>query len=133
MSESEKDYLLLNLPNAWTYEGVVFYAYPDGSDPAAKPVYRFWSDAYARHFFTISEENKNSLVNDYSDIWTYEGIAFYAYPEGKQPAWTTPVYRFWSAPLNTHFYTLDEHEKAYVLGRNDFWAYEGVAWYAVAP
>jgi hypothetical protein len=133
MSESEKDYVLLTFPAAWAYEGIVFYAYPDGSDPTSRPVYRFWSEVYGKHFFTISEENKDVLISDYSDIWTYEGIAFYAYAEGKQPAWAQPVHRFWSAPLNAHFYTIDEYEKSYVLGLSDFWAYEGIAWYAVAP
>ena len=133
MSESEKEYLLLHLAQSWTYEGVVFYAYPDGADPVSRPVYRFWSETYGRHFYTISEENKDTLVNDYSDLWTYEGVAFYAYAEGKQPAWTMPVYRFWSVPLNTHFYTISDSERAYVLGHPDYWTYEGIAWYAVAP
>ena len=96
-------------------------------------MYRFWSNTYSRHFFTISETNKNTLINDYGNIWTYEGIAFYAYADGTQPEWARPVHRFWSASLNSHFYTIDENEKNIVLGMGDTWTYEGVAWYAVAP
>ncbi len=131
MDELEKEGLLLNSPHIWTYEGVVYYAYPDNSDPDSKPVYRFWSDRLSRHFYTISDTETNMVIDQYADTWTYEGIAFFAYPEGWEPAWTFPVYRFWSDSKSAHFYTMDEAERDTVLNNyGHVWTYEGIAWYA---
>jgi len=64
-------------------------------------------------------------------VWAYEGPVFYAYPAGSQPAETLPVYRFWSATLRCHFYTISETEKNKLLSQySRTWAYEGIAWYA---
>jgi hypothetical protein len=131
MDELEKEKLLVNYPRVWTYEGVVYYAYPDNSDPACRPVHRFWSPRLSKHFYTISDQEKNTLLDQYASTWTYEGVAFYAYPEGQQPAWTLPVYRFWSDSKSAHFYTMEEAEKNAVLNEyGDIWTYEGIAWYA---
>jgi hypothetical protein len=45
-----------------------------------------------------------------------------------------PVYRFWSASLNTHFYTIEQSEKD-VLVRDwpSVWQYEGIVFYAYPP
>jgi hypothetical protein len=95
------------------------------------PVYRFYAPANGRHFFTISESEKNKLINNFSNVWTYEGIAFYAYPAGSQPAGMTPVYRFWSAKLKTHFFTTSENEKNKLINElSNVWTYERIAWYA---
>ena len=46
----------------------------------------------------------------------------------------SPVYRFWSAGLATHFYTISETEKEKLITQfADVWQYEGVAFYAYAP
>ncbi len=132
-SETEKDYVIANYPNAvWTYEGRAFFAFDAPVDRNLRPVYRFWSPALSTHFYTMSEEEKESIVNTYAaDIWTYEGVAFYAYPPGDQPQGTAAVYRFWSDRLGCHFYTAHEQEKDRLVNElSDTWTYEGVAWYA---
>lgn len=45
-----------------------------------------------------------------------------------------PVYRFWSASLNTHFYTINQSEKD-LLVRDwpGVWQYEGIVFYAYPP
>jgi hypothetical protein len=132
ISKLEKEKVLTVYPQVWTYEGAVYRTFRDDSDPACRPVHRFWSERLTGHFYTISEREKNKLINEYAGIWTYEGIAFYAYPEGQQPAWTYPVHRFWSESKGTHFYTMDEAEKDRLLSKYaDVWEYEGMAWYAV--
>jgi len=56
-----------------------------------RPVYRFWSPKISAHFYTISEVERDYLLRTYgTETWTYEGIAFYAWPappivEGGQP------------------------------------------------
>ena len=90
----------------WAYEGIAYYAFGARLDGNLKPVYRFWSGQ--SHFYTISEQEKDTLIRDSPNVWTYEAIAFYAYPEGVQPEVSQPVYRFWSANLGKHFDTISE-------------------------
>jgi hypothetical protein len=100
------------------------------SDTSLSPVYRFWSDTIKTHFYTISEGEKQKLINQYADVWVYEGIAFYAYPSGSQPVATKPVYRFLSALNGDHFYTASESDKAKLVADPKTWTYEGIVWYA---
>ncbi len=131
MNELEKELVLLDFSHVWVYEGVAYYAYPDNSDSACRPVYRFWSDSLSRHFYTISESEKSALFNQNPAVWSYEGVAFYAYPAGSQPDWTLPVYRFCDKSTSAYFYTMDEAEKTRVLNQyGEVFTYEGIVWYA---
>lgn len=103
---------------------------PGVVDGALTPVYQFWSDRLTTHFYTISEVEKDWLVEKPLD-WTYQGISFYAYPPDIQPVGTIPVYRFWSDSLDRHLYTPDEDEKRDLIeNQSQTWAFEGIAWYA---
>jgi len=100
-------------------------------ESALAPVYRFWSDTFSSHFYTINENEKNTLIQDHADTWTFEGIAFYAYPPDRAPVGGKPVYRFWSGSLGRHFYTISETERQKMIGDSvDTWTSEGIAWYA---
>jgi hypothetical protein len=80
INEAEKDMLIHDFPGVWNFEGIAFYAYPEGQQPAGSmPVYRFWNSTSASHFYTISEAERDMLVRDWAIVWTFEGIAFYAY------------------------------------------------------
>lgn len=97
----------------------------------ATPVYRFWSDQKQGHFYTISEEEKNIVINNYDDyVWKYEGIGFNAYTQ--QLSNTNPIYRFWSDQNQHHFYTASAKERDQVINDYDdyVWKYEGIAYYA---
>ncbi|QEE61241.1 hypothetical protein FVA74_06360 [Salinibacterium sp. dk2585] len=101
-------------------------ASPDGSFP----VYRFWSDAYQGHFYTISAAEKAHVQANYpSHIWRYEAVAYRAFTS-KKPG-TIPLYRFWSNTMNGHFYTASEAEKNHVIAAYDdnVWKYETIAYY----
>jgi hypothetical protein len=128
-SESEKNKLIAQSPSVWSYKGVAFYAYIRAVEPSLKPVYRFWSDKLGSHFWTISESEKSKLIA--GGVWTYEGVAFYAFPEGQQPSTSKPVYRFWSATIGEHYYTIDAAEKDRLIAQaSGTWTYEGPVWYA---
>lgn len=132
MSADERDKLIQLQSAVWQYEGIVFYAFYDGSASNVAPAYRFWSDALGSHLWTTKEREKNKLITDpsFNRVWTYEGVSFYVYPPGKQPFGTIPLHRFWSNSLRHHFYTTQESEKnMLVAGFSDVWIYEGVAWY----
>ncbi len=129
IDEAERDKVISDYAYAWSYEGPVFGACKDQSQPSLMPIYRFWSGR--SHFYTIDEAEKDYIIQNYPHAWTLEGIAFYAYPVSAHPAECKPVYRFWKAANNTHFYTMDEAEKEKVI--NDYgWVYtfEGIAYYA---
>ena len=130
-SERERNKLLELYAHVWTDEGVAYYAFPEAIRSELAPVHRFWSDTLNVHFYTISEAEKQKVIEKYAHVWTYEGVAFYAYPEGLQPIGALPVYRFWSDTLSAHFYTIKESEKDKLIENYPHvWRYERVAWYA---
>ena len=46
---------------------------------AQMPVYRFFNNNAGGHFYTISEAEKNTVIQNYN-WFRYEGVGFYAYP-----------------------------------------------------
>jgi hypothetical protein len=120
----------------WIYEGTAYQVLPDPGSTVARPIHRFWSPLVGSHFYTINEAEKDSLIANYPpSVWTYEGVAFYAFVPGEQPGGTLPVHRFWSPLVGSHFYTMDEAEKDSIIATYplDIWTYEGIAWYAFLP
>lgn len=90
ISEEEKDFVIATYPDAWLYEGPVFYAYAPGEQPSGTaPVYRFWSSSLRTHFYTVFEGKKNELIDDKSDTWTYEGIVWYVWRPITVDDWPT--------------------------------------------
>ena len=49
--------------------------------PGTRPVHRFWNNQTGAHFFTMTEAEVSKLKNQYSDVWIYEGVGFYAWPD----------------------------------------------------
>ncbi len=131
ISERERDKIIEQYSDFWTYEGPVFNAFTSASQTDLLPVYRFWSPVTGAHFYTIQEREKDKVIDNYSDVWTFEGVAFYAYAEEARPAECAPVHRFWKPRDNTHFYTISEAEKNKVIDQyGAVFTYEGVAFYA---
>jgi hypothetical protein len=131
INPKEKQKLIDRYSDVWTYEGPAYNACATEYHAGLLPVYRFWSSGSQTHFYTISESEKNKLIQRYADVWTFEGMAFRAYVPGTQPPGCAPVYRFWNAGSGTHFYTINESEKNKLLTRYaDVYAYEGIAFYA---
>lgn len=131
MDTAERDWLIREFAEVWIYEGPVYKAASSAFDKGLLPVYRFWSTINSSHFYTIAEAEKETLIEEYSHSWIFEGVAFYAYPEGSQPAECLPVYRFWNVVDNDHFYTMDEGERDTLLREYPhLYVYEGVAFYA---
>jgi hypothetical protein len=133
-SESERQAVVNLYPHIWTYEGFAFYALPENGGPSLSPVYRFWSPVFLSHFYTINEAERDTVLDEYPDIWLPEGIAFHAFAQGAQPDDAAAVYRFWSPVLARHFYTISEAERDTVIVEYpDLWSFEGIAWYAYPP
>jgi Tol biopolymer transport system component len=81
MDENEKATIIANFPpSVWRYEGVAFCA-SKSPNIGTKPVYRFYSDVLRSHLYTMDENEKNYLINNYPPtVWRFEGVAYYAYP-----------------------------------------------------
>jgi predicted outer membrane repeat protein len=130
ISASERDDLVAHDASSWRLDAVAFYAFYVPVNDDLLPVYRFWSNASGSHFYTISEEERQSRRSR-PDLWTAEGVAFYAYPPGRQPLGAAPVYRLRSDFLGCSCYTSDENEKAVLLrDPGQGWKVEQIAWYA---
>jgi predicted outer membrane repeat protein len=131
MNARERDKLVTRYKGVWQLEGEAYYAFYQPVEENLLPVYRFWDPKADTHFWTISEEERANTIKNYPGVWVPEGVAFYAYAEGRQPLGTLPVYRFWSNRLGYYFYTISENEKnKLVRNYSQIWKLEGVAWYA---
>ena len=111
---------------SYSYEGESFAALAedDDGDPltGAKPVYRFFNNLTGAHLYTISEIEKDSIVNNLSD-YNLEGVAYYAYDEPQEN--TIPLYRLYDSNTGTHFFTPSATEKDNTLDTLSQYSAEG--------
>lgn len=119
ISGTRKDALLeIYGSGVWDWGDIAYYAYAGADDAAGlRPVYRFWSPVVNRHFYTLDDPPHRSLPGD-PNQWQPEGVAFYAFPTGSEPAGAVPIYRFRDEAGHYSWTT-----RAVVEA-------EGVAWYA---
>jgi len=129
-SEAERDRLTKEYPYTWAFEGIGFSAGAVPFDADLAPVYRFWAEKSGVHRYTIDEAEKERLLQQ-KDIWTFEGVAFYAYPEGRQPPEAQPVYLFSNEVTGGQFYTISVSERNELIKNYpDVLAFRGVGFYA---
>jgi predicted phosphodiesterase len=134
MDEAEQARLRNQHPSQWDYEGIAFRVFAAPVVDGLLPVYRFWSEQFDSRFYTLDTSERDWLIAHYPGVWTYQGVAFYAYGAAAPAKGTMPVYRFWSPVLGDHFYTVDDLERfTLVSSYPGVWSYEGVAWYAYPP
>jgi hypothetical protein len=139
IDENEKNYVIANYPNVWSFEGIAYYVerpiYLNGiANCYGYPIHRFWSDDLAAHFYTMSEAEAQNVINT-MPTWHYEGIAFCAFTQSDVSSFPSgvlqPVHRFWSDSYQNHFYTISGEEKNYVQANwPNIWNYEGVSYWA---
>lgn len=99
--------------------------------PASAAVYRYYGPSVKRHLYTTDQNEANYLNARMKGTWTFEGVSYYA-PTTSSCEVDSSVYRFYSASLKTHLYTMDENEKAYIMANfpASVWSYEGVSFCA---
>ncbi|MCU1524499.1 MAG: hypothetical protein JWO18_1393 [Microbacteriaceae bacterium] len=128
MNKAERDHIIASYSTSvWRYEGVAFDAFPT-QRAGTVPLYRFWSPRLQGHFFTANGTEKDQIIRTYAaSTWSYEGVAFYVYPDNTTAANTVEVARFWSGTTQQHFYTTDPVETAGII--RDYpirvWSFEG--------
>ena len=126
-SSDEKNQLCANpsYDHYYEYEGEVWRVEvePYGDNV---PVYRFFNEVTFDHFYTINENEKNTLAETLAsgkDHYVYEGIAWYAHANSG-----TPVYRLFNKSTFDHYYTIDVTDRDYMVSCMGY-IDEGIGWY----
>lgn len=95
-------------------------------------IHRFYQKEKGVHFYTIDESEVNNIRFS-NPNWLYEGPTFVAFNYNRETQTCDaglPVYRFWNASYQVHFYTIDLNEKAGLIQNNLLWKYEDVGFCA---
>lgn len=132
-SEAERDSVRENLDN-YEFEGASYIGAPSDRDEltGVKPIYRFFNTSTGVHLYTISEVERDSIIENLPN-YTFEGVAYYGYET--QQEGTTPLYRFYNPVIDAHFYTPSAAERDAVLENLPDYqleSNEGVAFYIEA-
>jgi peptidyl-prolyl cis-trans isomerase A (cyclophilin A) len=127
---SERDTVIANPDWGYVFEGSPFkVSTTEGGN--LKPVYRFYNPFSRGHFFTINEDEKNTVIANPDWGYKFEGVGFYALDANANIE--EDVYRFYNPVSRGHFFTTSEAERDTVIN-NPQWGYkfEGVAFEANA-
>lgn len=103
--------------------------------PPTQPVFGFYNESIKHYFITASTAEKNSLLGGGGGGgWFMVDPGFNAWPaDGPAPTATKPVCRFYSAAVNSHFYTAGAGECESLKQPSSGWTYEGIAFRALVP
>ena len=93
-----------------------------------QPVYRFYLPQSGVYFYTIYASERDTILSTLANVFTYEGIAFYASPT-PTPGFNA-ITRFRNNLNGSYLYTISDEEKASILQNYPQYALEGTAWYA---
>ena len=88
------------------------------------------------HYFLTADYGESMLLRGVGGVrdWYESGRVFYAWPaDGPAPAAAKPVCRFYSAAMNSHFYTAGAGECEALKQPSSGWTYEGIAFRALVP
>jgi len=98
-------------------------------------VYAFYHPDINHYFVTGSTAERDSLLSGGSGGgWAFADKGFNAWPaDGPAPAAAKPVCRFYSAAVNSHFYTAGPNECELLKQPGSGWIYEGIAFRALVP
>lgn len=127
-SVQERDFIRNTYPErVWRYEDVAFQAFLEQQEDTVA-IHRFYSRKNGSHFYTASEAERDHVIKTFPEnVWKYEGIAWYAYPE--TVSGHNEMYRFWNTKQSKHFYTANKSERDHVISNlGATYRYEGVAY-----
>jgi hypothetical protein len=127
-SETEKNKLISQYSNIYTYEGIGCGVFK-GRRSGTVPLYRFYNKTNGAHFYTADEVEKHRLFWNYYNTWQYESIACYVYPTYAPAKYSVPLYRFYNKQRNCHLFTVSEAEKTKLDVNSSIYTNEGIACY----
>jgi hypothetical protein len=108
--------------NAWLSPGSV------AASLIRQPVFRFYVPQSGVYFYTIYASERDTILATLSNVFTYEGIAFYASPT--PTAGYDPIFRFRNTLNGSYLYTISSVERDSILQSYPQYVLEGTAWYA---
>ncbi|KAF5275318.1 hypothetical protein FQA39_LY18652 [Lamprigera yunnana] len=100
------------------------------SESSRQPVYQFHIPQSGADFYTVSSQERDSVIASLAGVVNYVGVAFDTAADSAPG--TIAVHRFFNPSVVAHFYTANEAESEHVKKSNSQWRYEGIAWYAPA-
>ncbi|MGV8083220.1 MAG: hypothetical protein AB2L09_06280 [Coriobacteriia bacterium] len=125
-SGDERDIVASRYASTYTYEGTA-YAINITSPSANTPLYRFYNVKNGSHFYTASEDEKNTVIARWPSVYTFEGVAYNVSISADN---ATPVYRFYNKKNGSHFYTASAEERDIVVAKySSTYTLEGTAFY----
>ncbi len=103
--------------------------------PPTQPVFAFYNETIGHYFITAGAAEKDSLLGGGGGGgWYLVDDGFHAWPaDGPAPDAAKPVCRFYSAAVNSHFYTAGPNECELLKQPGSGWTYEGIAFRALVP
>jgi hypothetical protein len=125
-SQAEIDTITSTMPT-WIKEGTAMHG-SFTTNWGLSPVYRFRNKFTGAYLYTISETEKQTIVDNYSATFTLEGPAWYSSPSAGTGF--SPVYRFRNLLNGSYLWTGSETEKAAILANfASVYVLEGVAFH----
>ena len=116
-----------SLYDLFTYEGPGFYTKTAQAEGLSE-IYRFYNQQTGGHFYTKSTIERANVIENYANVFVYEGTGFYAHANVAEG--TDPVYRFYNQKTGGHFFTTGEIEKNNVIDNlADTYIYEGIGFW----
>ena len=113
-------------------EEIIDYFATNSTDNDQAVVYRFFIPSIGSHFYTASEVEKQSVIDNLPN-YVYEGESYrvVSHSESNDPlSGAKPVYRFFNQSTGVHLYTISEVEKDFVQNNLSNYTFENVAYYA---
>lgn len=126
----ERDATIQNLAAIYKYEGVAYVLYP-GSPQNSQPLWRFYNKKKGFHFYTASNAERDSVIQNLSATYQFEGEAYKVSPTKVVVVHAeSVVWRFYNKKTGSHFYTHDGIEKDNVIKTlSKTYRYEGPAFW----
>ncbi|MGV8082752.1 MAG: hypothetical protein AB2L09_03825 [Coriobacteriia bacterium] len=125
-SETERYTVIKKYPTVYKFEGIA-YSTNTANTANSVPLYRFYNVKTGTHFYTASEDEKNSVLAKWPTIFKLEGVAYYVSSTTEN---ATPIYRFYNKKNGTHFYTASADEKNTVIAKwPKVYTFEGIGYY----
>ena len=123
--ETSNDPLLNRIILVPTSESLEFLKSVNSNvDVDEQNIYRFFNQETGSHFYTASEVEKNSVVDNLPH-YVFEGVAYEAADPIAGMDGVSVVHRFLNQNTGVHLYTIDEIEKNYIVENLGNYSYEG--------
>lgn len=132
ISDAEENNISSTQTDRFTRDGVAFKAFGADSDNT-DPVYRIENKSTGAVLFTTDVNERNTLINNFSDTFGDLGVAYYAYTSPPAGDNVQTVVRYRSEATGGHFLTSNISERTFVdTELSGLYTYEGIAFYTIA-